>query len=940
MTPLRRAAIVILLLILLVAVGLRFYRLPELPLGLHYDEAANGILAGEIASGIKTPIFIPSYTGKEVLFFYWTALWMKLLGITPLALRLSAALIGVATVAATTWAVRELLQDQQDAPWIALLAAAFVATSFWHLILSRYGFRAIAQPLLQALTVAALWRGMRRGKRGWLLAAGLFCGLTAYTYLAARAFPIPLAAALLALLVADTDHRRERLEQIAIFIAVAALVLAPLARYWLIHPGSFSTRMQQVAADGPAEIWAGIRASLKMFFIKGDPTVRFNLPRRPLFDPVTAVLFLVGLFSLGWSTVAPSRRHRDGRAESPSYGHSVPLLLSARVFLLVALPTMLLPSALAVGGLAPSNLRAVGMLPFIYVLPALGLVTIVSSLRRLLSGLGRSYAPPAAACLVVLVVSMIGTGTAYLRDWASSAALNYAADGDLAEIASYLNRTELGETTPYVATVHYRHPTLAFLAEDYARIRTLTGGRTLVFPDRREALLLIPRSASDELAWIESVLPEDALLAEGARPDFAPAFHAYQLDRTLAPEPARRVTANFGEVARLLGYDILNQPESGDSVEVAVWWRVLNVPDRGDYGPIARLVDPWALTWGETQPFHYPSEQWTPGEVIVDHLSIPITPGAPPGDYDLRFGFYSPGADQRLPVVDEDGAYTGTYVELPVQIQRADSPPAVAALNIRQRLDVRLAELTLLGANLDTRTVRPGERLYVTIFWRADESPRRNREVTLQLGETTLYEGPPVHGTYPTDEWVAGEIVADRYNPRLPREMPPGDQSLRVQLTGTSVGLGEIVVQDVERSFEAPPIAHRISATLGQQIELLGYDLSSQEIEPGEILTLTLHWRALSEMATDYTVFTHLLAPDGSTVGQKDQQPVTGTYPTSLWAPGEVVTDVYSIPLSVAAGPGELRLEVGMYVPETGTRLPVEGSADNAVTLQTVSVVE
>jgi predicted membrane-bound mannosyltransferase len=93
--------VIALLLVLLVAAGLRLYRLPELPLGLHYDEAANGILASEIARGVETPIFIPSYTGKEVLFFYWTALWMKLLGTTPLALRLSAALAGLATVAAT-----------------------------------------------------------------------------------------------------------------------------------------------------------------------------------------------------------------------------------------------------------------------------------------------------------------------------------------------------------------------------------------------------------------------------------------------------------------------------------------------------------------------------------------------------------------------------------------------------------------------------------------------------------------------------------------------------------------------------------------------------------------------------------------------------------------------------------------------------------------------
>lgn len=137
-----------LLFILLAAAGVRLYRLPELPVGLHYDEAANGILAGEIARGTKAPIFIPSYTGKEVLFFYWTALWMKLLGVTPLALRLSAASAGLLTVAATFWAVRELLHGRRDADWVALLTTAFLAASFWHLVLSRYGFRAVTQPLL------------------------------------------------------------------------------------------------------------------------------------------------------------------------------------------------------------------------------------------------------------------------------------------------------------------------------------------------------------------------------------------------------------------------------------------------------------------------------------------------------------------------------------------------------------------------------------------------------------------------------------------------------------------------------------------------------------------------------------------------------------------------------------------------------------------------
>ncbi len=934
------------LLVLLVATGLRLYRLPDLPLGLHYDEAANGILAGEIAGGVKTPIFIPSYTGKEVLFFYWTALWMKLLGMTPLALRLSAALAGVATVAATAWMVYEVLHHHRDRLWIALLTAGLVATSFWHVILSRYGFRAITQPLLQALTVAALWRGLRPRSEGkgknlpWLILAGFLCGLTAYTYLAARAFPIPLAVALLAVLVTDRSRCRFRLAQMSTFVAVAALVLAPLAYYWLTHPGSFSNRMQQVAASSWRDAWIGLRACLRAFFLRGDPDIRFNLPHRPLFGPVIAFFFLLGIII----AVGKIIRAAIPRFPKKELASTSSLSIASYIFILVHTLVMLLPSALATDGIIPNNLRLVGLLPFVYIFPALGLWTVVSGLRRWVPKIQfpvsdslASHILPLGAFLLLLVPLTFSTADAYFRDWAPSAPLYYTADGDLADIAAYLNTSNLTGTTPYVASVHYRHPTLAFLARDYGAIRWLTGGRTVVTPSQADALLLFPRSASKDLAWVQSVLPTDAIVAAPEGPDGAPAFHVYRVDGPLG-SPTRPLTANLGQSAQLLGYDVVNQPRSGGSAEVAVWWRVLNQPEEGDYGPIARLVDPWGFVWGEKQPFHYPAEQWTPGEVIVDHLTIPVAPGAPPGDYVVRFGFYSPGADVRLPVLDEGGAYAGTAVELPIHLSRAASPPNVATLDIRERLEACINGLTLLGANLDTTRIRPGERLYLTLFWRAESTSLPDYNVRLRLGDHNLYEDAPVHGTYPTSEWRAGEIVADRYDLRLPLDMPPGDYPLRLQAGHLSTNLGRVTVQATDRVFEVPPISHPLTASLGAQVELLGYDLSSETAVPGETLKLTLTWRALTEMEEDYTVFTHLLAPDGSMAGQRDNQPVGGTYATSLWLPGEVIADSYEIPIRADAAAGEGRLEVGMYIAETGARLSVAGNPDNAVVLRTIPI--
>jgi hypothetical protein len=60
-----------------------------------------------------------------------------------------------------------------------------------HVILSRYGFRAVSQSLMEALTVALLWRALRTGRWPLSLAAGLSLGLTGYTYLPRGSSPFP-----------------------------------------------------------------------------------------------------------------------------------------------------------------------------------------------------------------------------------------------------------------------------------------------------------------------------------------------------------------------------------------------------------------------------------------------------------------------------------------------------------------------------------------------------------------------------------------------------------------------------------------------------------------------------------------------------------------------------------------------------------------------------
>jgi hypothetical protein len=109
---------------------------------------------------------------------------------------------------------------------------------------------------------------------------------------------------------------------------------------------------------------------------------------------------------------------------------------------------------------------------------------------------------------------------------------------------------------------------------------------------------------------------------------------------------------------------------------------------------------------------------------------------------------------------------------------------------------------------------------------------------------------------------------------------------------------------------------------LGGQVRLLGYDIQSG-FHPGNTIHLTLFWQCLAKMDQNYTVFTHLVDGEGRLWGQKDNPPVDGFYPTSQWKEGEIVRDPYDIDISPDAPLGEYRIEMGMYLAETGERLPV-----------------
>jgi len=104
------------------------------------------------------------------------------------------------------------------------------------------------------------------------------------------------------------------------------------------------------------------------------------------------------------------------------------------------------------------------------------------------------------------------------------------------------------------------------------------------------------------------------------------------------------------------------------------------------------------------------------------------------------------------------------------------------------------------------------------------------------------------------------------------------------------------------------------SAGSGDEIRLLGYSLAQRQLAAGDIAPLTLFWQADQTPSRHYKLFVHLLDASDQIVGQIDTE-------ISLGQPGEQVAGNLGLPVHPATPPGEYRVEVGLYDPETGERL-------------------
>jgi len=405
--------------VLAAAALLRFYHLSSLPPAHYRDVALTASDALRAASG--HPCL--HYTYDEGLYANLMGLLFLVLGPSDWTVRAPGALFGVLTCWAVYRLGRALGLEREG-----LFGAGVLAVSFWHLVLSRSGFRAVLLPLVMTLSFALLAEGLRAGKGRAMTAAGVFFGLGVHVYPAVRFAPLIVPPYLLAELGLDREAWRARLKGLLLFAGAAFVIALPMLLDYLHHPEHFTLPRRLVSVFSPLfdrrlllpELERNLVATLLMFHVHGDDNWRHNLPGAPMLDPLTGFLFLLGL-------VFVCLRPRDRTAST--------------TLLLAWLLAMLLPNLLSVEGV-PHGLRSCGVLPAVALLAGIGMAEV----ERLLAARAgvRAAAATAAAALVLL---FSWTAYRYFDVWGTDPHLAEAHDGAYRAAARALLEAPPGTAT-------------------------------------------------------------------------------------------------------------------------------------------------------------------------------------------------------------------------------------------------------------------------------------------------------------------------------------------------------------------------------------------------------------------------------------------------------------------------------------------------------------
>ena len=208
------------------------------------------------------------------------------------------------------------------------------------------------------------------------------------------------------------------------------------------------------------------------------------------------------------------------------------------------------------------------------------------------------------------------------------------------------------------------------------------------------------------------------------------------------------------------------------TVAVTLYWQADGVP-AADYSVFLHATDTAGILQAQqdSHPGHgnFPTSEWRPGVIVVDHHLVQLPPGVPaPATLRIEAGLYDARTGERLAVGSSDRV---ALADIAVAPEPGDLPNAASI--------VFDGKVILAGYDVDRRRIAPGERVTLTMWWDALAPMTRDYVAFAHLllppdavwaQDDRLLE---LDGAR-TSAWRVGDRLRAQYTLALPAAAPPG----------------------------------------------------------------------------------------------------------------------------------------------------------------------
>jgi hypothetical protein len=487
---------------------------------------------------------------------------------------------------------------------------------------------------------------------------GVALGLLHYVHTISRGLFVVFVLFGLYLLIVQRTMFKQVWRGLLVFVIVAEVIAAPMVITASHNPQvDNEVTLSSLQLTGEEGLLTRFQNNLPwvlgQFMFVGDDSWELNLPYRPIFEPIAAIVFFIGVMS------ALVRFKRPAMALA-----------------LIVLGVSLLPSIFLKSNF--TFLRMTYGQVVVYAFVGLGAEAIGLLANRVVPV--RARWPLAVGSIAVLLgAGLIAMWNDMFNIWPAHGQTRSTFNAELRDLGRYLEAqdqpTPLAQCVlwiiyPWRPKYHLATPQAAlpyFTTRDDVAVRWHDCRYALVIPAGGQ--FIFAHSDLEPLEdflgrglqkpWLENTQPIEgvpgALLVDARSALQAKQAEWDQLTVAWPPEASAVTTAqlpiDFNHAIELIGYQIKpQQVKPGDSVRVITYWRVTgDLP--ADLIAFTHLYRTPTEVLAQQDQLDVDGSSLQPGDVFVQsHEFVVVPPGTPAGKYPIGVGLYRKDTDQRWPI--------------------------------------------------------------------------------------------------------------------------------------------------------------------------------------------------------------------------------------------------------------------------------------------------